>query len=194
MVDDVLAEALADAQSVEVSEDKIAVVGKLVQKQLALENKRTSLENALAACIRELEEVQDKQLPDAMMEAGCSRFDTDDGYIVKITHMYLPSILKADEAAVYEELSEAGHSGIIATNVIIPLGKGGHEEAKTIIEQIAEAGLNREAVLDETIHWSTFRAFAKEILEGGDEELPAKIKVHQIMRANIKRPKFAKGD
>jgi hypothetical protein len=198
---DVLAEALADTRDAITiaSDEKLKAVETQILRQVELEDLKDSLEEQLKQCNKDLEQVQDKLLPDALMEAGCSKFTTTDGFGVKLSAVYFPSILKADEAAVYDELAEMGHAGIINTNIMVPLGKGGHEEAKTLIEVIRPYLNKYSPVLDEAIHWATFRAFAKEQIESakadapeGEEPekvLPDKIKVHNVMRAKVTRPK-----
>ena len=187
---DVLAAALADVndEMAVPAIDKLQLVERLIKQQVHLEDLKESLEEQLKKVNKELELVMDKQLPDALMEAGCSRFDTAEGLVVKTQNCYYPSVKKADEPEVFDELAKMGHAGIISTSVVIDLGKGGHDEGKELLDRLQPLLNKHTPVLSESIHWATFRAFAKEQIEA-DEILPENIKVHSFTRATIKRPK-----
>ena len=189
--DNILSEALADAKNPLTSEDKLKAVAHWVNRQVALEDWVESLEEQLKQANKELENVRDSKLPDALAEAGCSRFDTSDGITVKLENVYYGSIPKDQEFEIYDWMAENGHEGIIESSVVIPLGKGGHTRAKEVADALLELSATlkiHNVKIAEAIHWATLRAWCKEQTEEG-AELHPDIKIHAVTRAKIKRPK-----
>lgn len=199
---DAITQALLDAEDdmTVPSGDKLQAVEHWIKRQVALEDLKESLENRLKQCNKDLEAVQDKHLPDALMAAGCQKFKTTGGLQVGVEAIYYASTTKEDAPKFYDWLDDNGSSGIVNTVVTLELGKGTHGAAKELIAQLnywlshekmrtwaEDWGVNPAPQLSESIHWATLRAFAKEQVQA-DNELPEYLKVHHVNRAKIKRP------
>jgi len=190
-MDDVLKQAMADAESAAPSQEKLASVEQLIAEQLRLEDLLERLEEKRKETQALYDGIRDRQLPDAMLEAGVSEFKTTAGMKVKIEKLYLASVTKDKAPAFYDWLDGQGHGGIIESNILIPFGKGGREQAKSVLDEIADMLQDNPSVepqLAESIHWATLRAFAREQIEEGND-LPPELSVHQVDRAKITRPK-----
>lgn len=192
MDEDLMKQAAADAAALTPSETSVETVASLVQEQLTLEDRIANGEDLLKTLKAELAEIQDKKLPDAMFEAGISRFDNDDGHIVKIDKAYYASVAKAHEEGFYEWLESEGHEAMIDASVVFKMGKGQYVEAKQFLETLMQGPLGNQLPVEPTvaasIHWATLRAFAREQTEEGND-LFEHLNVHYVNRAKIKRAK-----
>jgi hypothetical protein len=188
-MDDVLKQAMADAETAAPTQEKLASVEQLIAEQLRLEDLLERLEEKRKETQALYDGIRDRQLPDALLEAGVSEFKTTAGMKVKIEKLYLASVTKDNALAFYDWLDEEGHGGIIESNVLIPFGKGSRTLAKAIAKAIKEEFFTvPEPQLSDSIHWATLRAFAREQIEEGND-LPPELSVHQVDRAKITRPK-----
>lgn len=185
MSNDTVSAALEDSKTAEVSSEKVKAIENLVTRQIELEDLVDRLENQLKIAKSDLQEVQDKLLPETMLDMNCSRFDTASGLVVKVEPAYYASIKKEDQKEVYDWIISQGNEGIIESNVLLPFGKGEHLAAADAAQRIhRDMGLAAE--VKESIHWATLRAFARELIEEGQDVHP-KLNVHQVNRAKIKR-------
>jgi uncharacterized protein YlaN (UPF0358 family) len=188
-MDDVLKQALADAETAAPTQAKLVSVEQLIAEQLRLEDLLERLEEKRKETQALYDGIRDRQLPDALLEAGVSEFKTTAGMKVKIEKLYLASVTKPNAPVFYDWLDDQGHGGIIESNITIPFGKGDRALAKTMVEAIRkEFHSVPEPQLTDSIHWATLRAFAREQIEEGND-LPPELSVHQVDRAKITRPK-----
>lgn len=185
-MDDVLKAAMADAENSAPSQDKLVSVEQLIAEQVRLEDLLESLEQQRKEAQATYDNIRDRQLPDAMLEANITGFETKTGLKVKIEKLYLASVNKDNAPKFYDWLDEQGNGGIIESNVLLPFGKGGRSEAKEAYERLKGEGFAPQ--LSEAIHWATLRAFAREQIEEGND-LPPELSVHQVDRAKITRKK-----
>lgn len=187
-MDDVLKQALADSEFAAPSQEKLASVEQLIAEQLRLEDLLERLEAKRKETQGLYDGIRDRQLPDALLEAGVTEFKTTAGMKVKVEKLYLASVTKEKAPIFYDWLEEQGHGGIIESNIMIPFGKGGRSTAKTLLESIKDLLNGVEPLLSDSIHWATLRAFAREQIEEGND-LPPELSVHLVDRAKITRPK-----
>lgn len=202
MDDKLIQQALADAEKFDVDDDKLKGVAALANEQLRLEQLKSDLEEALKKTNLDLAAIQDKKLPDALLDAGQSKFTTADGKLeVKLKKMYLPSVTEENKEKVWDWMHEHKFDGIIKADVVIPLGKGGYAQAKKIAEALKKMiqKKNPESeylpIVVGDVHWQTFRAFAREQTEAAAEDkvaFPPELRVHEITRAEIKVNKKGK--
>lgn len=185
-MDDVLKAAMADAENAAPTQEKLVTVEQLIAEQVRLEDLLERLEEKRKETQALYDNIRDRQLPDALLEANIVKFETKDGLKVKVEKMYLANVNKENAPKFYDWLDEHGHSGIIESNVTLAFGKGGRHEAKSAAEQLESEGFKPQ--LNEAIHWATLRAFAREQIEEGND-LPPELSVHQVDRAKITRPK-----
>lgn len=168
------------------SDDKLRTVSILATKQVLLEAKVEQLEAQLKEAKAELEACATKELPEAMLDTGLRKFTTESGLEIKLEHQYFPGVNKEDEPAFHQWLIDNNKDGIVNVNITIPLGKGtgNLSAAKTLIATLQHY-TNQPIELKGDIHWQTFRAFARELVES-QETPPEYLKIHQVDRAKIK--------
>ena len=194
---DVLAAALADvAEGVTVPQDrKLEIVAHWINKQTQLEDLFESLEEQAKKVKEQLREISDKKLPEALLDAGCSKFETPEGLGVKIDDIYESYVLIENRPAFCDWLVENGHEGLIKTSVAIEYGKGDYPKAKELRARLEslldeyDVKVPAAPVLKGDIHHATLRAFVKEQSKSGFTEWPEIISVYAAKRAKITRPK-----
>jgi hypothetical protein len=177
-------ELMRDAQETAPADvDKLGLIGTLVNKQVDLEQRIEVLESNLKKAKEELEVLATRTIPDAMLDAGVTRFDTEQA-TVKIEKQYFPGVKKEDEPAFYQWMLDNDKAGIVSSTVTVDLGKGGLERAESVLEAIRKV-VNDPVSAKNSIHWQTLRAFARELSESG-ESIPEMLTIHQVDRAKIK--------
>lgn len=195
MTDDVLAMASEDSTSFKrenaTDADK-ARVSELTYQQSLLEDEVLMLEIQLKDKKRKLNDIETRELPEAMDRVGLSEFKTVNGTKVGIKPFYNASIPadRKDEALDWLEVND--HGGIIKTDVKTSFGKGEHEFAKAFL-QFAR-GFNEHPVDPEMtrgVHAQTLKAFVREMMESGATIPLDLFGVHMGRKAVIKRAKEA---
>lgn len=191
-MNDAVDQALLDAQEEKPDKANIETVGKLVSEQIALEDRIKKGEDLLKTLKGEYAILSEKTLPDAMLEAEVSRFDTVDGDVVKLDKAYYASVKKEDEPAFHKWLEEQEHDAMLDVTVVFKMGKGQYGEAKEFLELLNTGPISNQLPVKPevtaTIHWATLRAFAREQTEEGNDLFEG-MNVHFTNRAKIKRAK-----
>ena len=80
----------------EVTDNELATVSSLAQKQLALAKEVSSIEDLLKAKKEELRLTQEQELPDAMSAAGLTQITLSSGEKISINEFYSAYISKAN--------------------------------------------------------------------------------------------------
>lgn len=164
------------------SDEELANISELANRQLYLESLLQRLEKAQELVKEHHVKVSERYLPDALASAGVTAFTLEDGRKVSVKKIYLPSVLEENKESAYEWMVDNGHD-IIKNEVVVSFTKGQSDEATELIQQIREIGY--EPNRKETIHWQTFRAWAKEQMELGTE-LPSTITIHVKNQSTVK--------
>jgi hypothetical protein len=190
-MDEVLAQALADAElakSLGLKDDELKSVEKLSTKQVMLEDQIEEATEQLKVLNRQLEEVRDRLLPDAMLGTGngVTKLELSNGCKITLSDKYLASYTKANEQTFFEWLKEMGDDGIINADVTVPFGKGSYQDAVEAAEVLKSEGYKAE--VKGSIHWATLRSFARELKEN-NHAVPEFLNIHKITSAKITRPK-----
>jgi hypothetical protein len=142
------------------------------QKRLVVvvEHAEADLKAAKAALIQNRE----RDLPDAMTEAGVKKFVTTDGLTIDITTQYYASGEKINiKPEAFGWLKATNHEDIVKNDVILAFNKGQDAEAQALISRLRAEGYTN-LVNKPTIHASTLKGFVREMeQEGTDVPLEA---------------------
>lgn len=150
-------------------EDQLEVIVSLAERQLELEQSIIDQEEALKETKDQLRQVSERDLPDAMDEAGVEEFTLKDGRKVTVKVDYYASIPKAHQPAAFNWLRERGHDGIIKRNITAKFGKGQDSLAQRIATLIRENAEGIPVDDKQSVHFQTLRAFVREQMEQGVE-------------------------
>ena len=146
-------------------DDSLKVVAELAAKQVQLEKDIEDLEAQLKEKTEALSQVQEKDLPEAMMECGISEFKLVDGSKITVKPFYQASPPKEKYDEAMQWLRDNGHGDLIKNDVTVSFGKGEDERAVDFKTFLTDHGTS---YTDKTgVHAMTFKAFVREQVEAG---------------------------
>ena len=174
-----------DSWDSEVTDNELATVSSLAQKQLALANEVSGLEDMLKAKKEELRLVQEQELPDALSEVGLTQIVLSTGEKISLSEFYSAHISKANQQQAYQWLIENGHEGIIKNEVSLKFNRGESQIVDETVLALKSRGLSPE--VKQSIHPSTLKAFVKEQLTTGNDIPTEPFGIYIGTKANIKK-------
>lgn len=177
-------EMAADAQTLP-NDDRLKRVSELAEKQIALEDEVAAIEEALEAKKKQLFDVANYDLPNAMTEVGIKEFKLVDGQKVTVKPYYAAKIDDDNRQSCHNWLEEHGHADIIKHQIGINFGKGESEESAQVISFLKEHGFSYTD--KEGVHYQTLTAFVREMIETGREFPQELFRVHIGQVSKIKR-------
>jgi hypothetical protein len=146
-------------------DDSLKVVAELAAKQVQLEKDIEDLEAQLKEKTEALSQVQEKDLPEAMMECGISEFKLVDGSKITVKPFYQANPPKEKYEEAMQWLRDNGHGDLIKNDVTVSFGKGEDERAVDFKTFLKDHGTS---YTDKTgVHAMTFKAFVREQVEAG---------------------------
>ena len=156
---------------IDLSDVNVRVIATLAQKQVELELAISCDEENLKARKKELQKIQEDELPNAMLEAGVSELKLANGDKVTIKKDIYPSIPKPKMLLAYSWLRENNFGAIIKNNITVQFGVGEDERATDLLTLLMTEGY--DSVQKESVHPGTLKSFVKEQLADPDtQDLP----------------------
>ena len=168
----------------DVTNDELANVSSLAQKQINLTNEVSQIEDMLKAKKEELRLVQEQELPDALSEVGLTQIVLSSGEKISLSEFYSAHISKANQQQAYQWLIENGHEGIIKNEVSLKFNRGESQIVDETVLALKSRGLSPE--VKQSIHPSTLKAFVKEQLTTGNDIPTEPFGIYIGNKANIK--------
>jgi len=150
----------------EVDADQIKTAIVLAEKQSALETQLDKLENQVKEKKRELRNIQEKLLPEALDQLNLSEMALPEGGKVTVKSDMSISVPKGRLTEITEWLLKQGHGDIIKSEVSVPFGKGQGNMVGGLKSYLDEVGLTCEET--QSVASGTLKALLKEQLEAGD--------------------------
>lgn len=111
-------------------------------------------------------DLEQEAIPQAMLEAGVTRFERVDGPPLKLEEKVAASISERNRERALSWLREHGFSGIIKASVQVPFDAAEHDIAEALGAQLGEQYPG--TIFKETVHPATLKSFVKERLEKGE--------------------------
>jgi hypothetical protein len=137
--------------------EQISVLAKKQQKLLQLVQQA---ENALATAQAALRQVQEIDLPDAMLAAGCKAFTLDSGDSIKVVEGISASLSAEKRVAACAWLRDHGYGDLVSDDVTLSFGKGQEDKARALaVELIGRVVTN--------VNTGTLKALIREKMEEG---------------------------
>ena len=169
----------------DVTNDELANVSSLAQKQINLTNEVSQIEDMLKAKKEQLRLVQEQELPDALSEVGLTQIVLSSGEKISLSEFYGAHISKANQQQAYQWLIENGHEGIIKNEVSLKFNRGESQIVDETVLALKSRGLSPE--VKQSIHPSTLKAFVKEQLTTGNDIPTEPFGIYIGTKANIKK-------
>lgn len=147
----------------------LAELMKLAARAEALEKSVAELEDALKQQKSALLFLKTQTLPDAMMEAGLTKFTSTSGAELSI-HDYvggsLPKEPEPRRAAFNELLKDKEGTAIIRNTVSVEFPRSKHNEAAALADTIRAMGF--DVAMNSDVNHMTLGAYVREKLKNGD--------------------------
>jgi hypothetical protein len=170
-----------------VKDENLVTVSRLVERQLMLQRNVEEAELALEVAKRELREVQEKMLPEALTEFGLSEVVMKDGSKVVVKEDVKTSISKDRENEAFTWLRDHGFDSIIKNVVSVPFGRGEDEKAAQLVRSLDEGGFAPNHSMK--VEAMTLKAFVREQLRNGTPVPEDVFGVFIVNKATIVPPK-----
>lgn len=142
-------------------------LAKLAEQLEAARAEVKNCEHNLADAKEVERELSEDIIPNALRELGLDELKTSNGLKLTIAETVHARISKDDQAEAFEWLDQNGFGSLTKREVRIPFDRSDADKAAALCEELQS---DFEAVnLQQTIHPSTLRAFAREMVEDGEE-------------------------
>jgi hypothetical protein len=139
-------------------------VTNLVREMRRIEQDMSELENQQKRLIMRKRELEEKEIPNALTEAGVSEFTTLEG--LKVSTKFIVGTIPADRKdEAFEWLDNHGHGSIIKRGVQVAFDKGSEAAAESAAQAMRAMGLEPKVTLN--VHAQTFMSFAREQIQKG---------------------------
>lgn len=150
-----------------ITDEEFSLISKLAHKQVELESAIEQLEEALKKKKQELNDVRDRDLPNALAEVGVASVTLKNGAKISVKQEVYASIPEARAQAAFHWLRSNDFGALIKNVISAEFGKGEDEAAIEAARLLAEGGFTPHQ--KESVHPMTLKAFLKEQVEKGTE-------------------------
>lgn len=141
-----------------------AEITNLARELRGIEGEIATLNNQIKDLGRRKQDIESKQLPGLLQQAGVKEITTLEG--LKVSTKFVVGSIPADaKERAYEWLDSHGHADLIKRSLSLQFGKGDTKQAEMAKEKLKELGFDPQSKLD--VHPQTFMAFAREQITNG---------------------------
>lgn len=168
--------------------NQLGVVSVLAHKMIEAAQRVQALSDQLLEAQSAFRQVQEVELPAAMLALGMKSLKLAKGASIDIKHEYHAAIPEARREEAYEWLRDNDLDHIIKRTLSVKFGKGEDAVADKVSKQLKKLLPDDAQFTDRPeIHPQTLKAFVKEMIETGTVALPRDVfGVHEIDRAILK--------
>ena len=117
-------------------------ITKLAADVVANEKEVARIEETLKQAKAVLRQVQDRDLPEAMLACGMETFVTTDGLKVSVKETLYASVSAKNKPAVAKWLIENDLGALVKEDVVVSFDGGGHEGVEALIQLLQDSGVN----------------------------------------------------
>lgn len=164
ILDEIAADAEAKTENIP-GDERLGRIASLCRTLLDIQNQINTQQEFLKQLEKTSREYSDQHIPQAMAEAGVSKFTLTDGTQVHCVPFYNVSINKDNEQIALTWLRENNFGDLIRNQVAVNLGTGHDLQAQRLLDYLYNEKFAFSA--KETIHPQTLKAWGKEQLEKG---------------------------
>lgn len=131
-----------------------------------------------------VDDLEKKLIPELMAEAELQKFTTKSGM-----HIALEENVRTNtkSAALHEWLRETGNGGLIKSVVEVPFAKGGDDEARQLVAQLAQRDLRATFVQD--VAWNSLQTLVRDMMKQGKEVPLERLGIHLMPEVKVTLPK-----
>lgn len=145
-------------------DDKLSAVSDAAFALHAAQAEVVAIELQLSAAKARVQQIEQSDLPQAMLAMGMEKFTLTNGDTVKIVDVVNASITEENQPLAFAWLRRTGNDSIIKRLVGAAFGKGDDKKAASLRKIIEEKYEDTEIVDKATIHSATLKSFVTERL------------------------------
>lgn len=168
-----------------VDDQSASRLAKLADFMVRLDKRKQDLENELKDLDKQIQQVQEHEIPALMAELGFKSFKLADGSEVTVKNYYSASINKERQDEAFGWLNQNGFGDLIKNVVSTSFSRGQEAVAEQFAAECSERGLN--AATKKWVEPMTLKAFAKEQIEKGAPLPDELFGVYVGQKASIKK-------
>lgn len=182
-------ELFEEAGSASVDPNVLERLNTSADELLAMEDAVAQMEEDLRVAKAALNELKTRTMPELMAELGMEKF-TRNGREISTSDFVSGSLPKeeAKREAAIRWLENNDGAGLIKTTIALAFGKGEHNVALSVAEDLRQAG--HEPEVETGVHSATLQSFARERLKSGD---PIDTELLGLYTGKVVKVKAAKG-
>jgi hypothetical protein len=150
----------------------LAMLNQLAEDQLAAEQALLDAEESVERAKAHLNDISQRQIPEALEELGLTQFATDKGLTIEIKEKIYAGLSEKNRPAGIKWLEDNGLGALVKRKVSIYAPKGSPERAQSVAEMARTAGLEVDDAL--SVHPTSLTAALREKLEEG-EDVPVEL-------------------
>jgi hypothetical protein len=189
MTDQVDYETLADEAAGTTPKELLKRLTALVRKQARLETKIEKLQAQASAAGEELRQISWVDIPELLDETGLSEVRLKDGTKVQIKDEVRVSTTGRYREKINSWLERTGNEDLIKNEITAAFPAGDRAKVERALKALAKAGVSQ---VDQKrfVNATTFAAFIRETLAGGELDVPMEeIGVHIQRITKLDKPK-----
>ena len=181
-------DAIAD-EPVPVSDDELKSIADLAGRQIVLEDWIANQELRLKEAKKNLKDIAEEKLPEAMKTAKVKHFELENGFEINLSTDLRASITKANMGWCFGWLEENGHGDLIKNEFKTTFGSGEADNAQALELFLLET--EQDFDHRQYVHHSTLPAFCKRELDVHEhgEDWEKRFGIFRQSKTKIVRPK-----
>jgi hypothetical protein len=177
-------EAMVDGQ---LDQDRLARLGELVTRQLALEDEIETTTQRLKQLGEDLRGVSERDIPELLLDTGLSEVRLADGTKVLVRNDLKVRTTGEWRQPILEFLVERGLDDVIKDELTIPFGKGQDVAVQRLSAYLSAEGYQYGR--DRTVHAQTFAALLRELLANHEDVPLDALGAYMWRHTKLVRPK-----
>lgn len=151
-----------------VTQDDLSNITKLAVQVVERQSTVEQIEEQLKEARANLRQVQERDLPEAMLACNMEKFTTADGHSISVTETLYASVAKKNKAAAAKWLIENELGSLVKEDVIVSFDSGQHDKLKEVIDILVDAGVVNFTTA-ESMSTASIKSAIKELLGDGKE-------------------------
>lgn len=157
---------LEDTGDIVATPENLSALAELAKTQKRLERNVELAQDNLKKAQQELRRVQEKEIPDLMMECGVETFVTTDGLKISVKENLYASIAKSRKIEAAQWLIQNGQGSLVQEDVVVHFDSGEQERVSRLQETLESAGFSDWSTM-EAMNTARVKSAIKEMLSDG---------------------------
>jgi hypothetical protein len=157
-----------EGDSPAISQDDLSNITKLASDVVVNEKEVAKIEESLKQAKAKLRQVQERDLPEAMLACNMETFVTTDGLKVSVKETLYATVAAKNKPAAAKWLIENELGALVKEDVVVSFDGGKHEGVKELLSLLENAGVTNFTTA-ESMNTASIKSAIKELLGEGVE-------------------------